>query len=648
MISNAAIVHEGTFIANSGSPPTVSVLAVNSVTSGTDQLYLASVSIFGSGVTVSSISGGGLTWTLQKSQCSERLTSAKVEVWQAFGSPGATFNTTVTLSGAAVVSAAVSRYSGADTTTPTQGAAGSNTGGMNGACPGTGTDDLNLSLSLTSSQNDSFLYVASHPRNKLLEVADDDVNYTRRAGMTNADGGDGASLYVHDRSLATAGTDSADHALVAGRETSWDMAGLVINPAAAGGAVLLVVGDKTTPSAQDAAKKTLIESWGYTVTMIDDAESQAAFDAAVATSDVAYVSEEVSSSNVGTKLTGACIGVLNEEADLLDELGISSTYGSFTSSTIDITDNSHYITSPFSTGSLTIASLAQELRSVSGTIAGGAQALAEQPASANVTLTVIEAGGALTSPPGGTAAGRRVKPPWGGNAFDINTLDTNGQLMMRRTIEWGASGGACSATPAVTSAVAEISPNDVATSSTANAFSYDIQATIGGGDTGVDTVAITVPAGFGAPTITGVQVDGVGVAYTNNTTGNAISVDLTTKVTASSKLTVLFNADAPITQDLTGVTFLSTVDDSGTGDVAQSTTEGNGDGNAGDLNSWTVTTTTGRLPGCGPRGLVPRGMALPQAAVHRRRRRFFRSDKLPRPGQHPVGYRSGGRCASGL
>ena len=149
------------------------------------------------------------------------------------------------------------------------------------------------------------------------------------------------------------------------------------------------------------------------------------------------------------------------------------------------------------------------------------------------------------------------------------------------------------ATPAVTTAVAEISPNDVTTSSTGNSFSYDIQATIGGAATGVDTVAITVPGSFGAPTITGVQVDGSGVAYTNNTSGNAISIELTTKVTASSKITVLFDSDAPVTQDLTGVDFLSTVDDSSNADAAQSTTEGNGDGDGGDANSWTVTTTDG-------------------------------------------------------
>ena len=85
--------------------------------------------------------------------------------------------------------------------------------------------------------------------------------------------------------------------------------------------------------------------------------------------------------------------------------------------------------------------------------------------------------------------------------------------------------------PAVTSAVAEISPNNVTTSSTGNSFSYDIQAIMLGGDTGVDRVTITVPVSFGAPTVTDVEVDGTPVAYTDNTAGNAISVDLTTKVT---------------------------------------------------------------------------------------------------------------------
>ena len=144
---------------------------------------------------------------------------------------------------------------------------------------------------------------------------------------------------------------------------------------------------------------------------------------------------------------------------------------------------------------------------------------------------------------------------------------------------------------AVTSAGAEISPNDVTTSSTGNAFAYDIQTTVNGGDSGVDRIAITVPGSFGPGTVSDVLVDGVPVSYTDNTSGNDISVDLTTKVTYSARFTILFTADAPTTQDLTGVDFLSTVDDSGEPAAAQATTEGNGDGDAGDNNDWTVTTT---------------------------------------------------------
>jgi hypothetical protein len=66
--------------------------------------------------------------------------------------------------------------------------------------------------------------------------------------------------------------------------------------------------------------------------------------------------------------------------------------------------------------------------------------------------------------------------------------------------------------PAVTSAVAEIAPNDVPTGSTATPYTYDILPTIGGGDTGIDQVEITVPGTFGVPTVTGVRVGGTAQA----------------------------------------------------------------------------------------------------------------------------------------
>ena len=98
--------------------------------------------------------------------------------------------------------------------------------------------------------------------------------------------------------------------------------------------------------------------------------------------------------------------------------------------------------------------------------------------------------------------------------------------------------------PAVTSSVAEISPNDVVTSSTANAFSYDIQATISGGETGVNKSGDHGAGKLWRTDGYGVQVDGSPVAYSDSTSGQAISVDLTAKVTASSRITVLFSSDA--------------------------------------------------------------------------------------------------------
>jgi uncharacterized repeat protein (TIGR01451 family) len=149
---------------------------------------------------------------------------------------------------------------------------------------------------------------------------------------------------------------------------------------------------------------------------------------------------------------------------------------------------------------------------------------------------------------------------------------------------------AAAGSPAVTSATAEISPNDVTTSSTGVEFIYAILPVIGSG-TGVDSIEITVPNSFGDPTVDSVRVDGTAVTYNNYTSGKLIAITLDTKVTADDSIQVYCTADAPTLADALGQDFTSTVDDSGTGAAAQATAEGSADGDAGDNNSWTVTTT---------------------------------------------------------
>ena len=204
--------------------------------------------------------------------------------------------------------------------------------------------------------------------------------------------------------------------------------------------LLLVVVDPGSLTAQDSDKKTLIESWGHTVTLIDDDAVQSEFDSAILANDVAYVSASVSDTTLGSKLVNAGIGVVNEKANLVDEFGFSTTRSGANLTQIDITDNSHSITTGFAIGPLTIHSSPQPSYMLSGSLAAGLGVLANGEGSSAPGLAVLETGASLSS--GDTAAGRRVKLPWGGAAFDLSFMNADGQTIMQRAIEWGAGLGA--------------------------------------------------------------------------------------------------------------------------------------------------------------------------------------------------------------
>ena len=220
-------VHQGTVTA---SATTASSLNVSNVSAGSNSLYLASVAIYSNNYReVSSISGGGLTWTRVKRQCSAKIIQPWVELWSATGSPSGSFAATITLSGSPTRwSAAISRYTGADLTNPLEGTAGSNTKGLNPSCPNdrTGVDNAAAALTLTASQGNSVLYVATHSRNKTM--ATPAASFTQRAFVSNTSGGDGANLYIHERTVTSAGTTNVSHTLSVAAD--WDMIGVVIRP----------------------------------------------------------------------------------------------------------------------------------------------------------------------------------------------------------------------------------------------------------------------------------------------------------------------------------------------------------------------------------------------------------------------------------
>ena len=210
--------------------------------------------------------------------------------------------------------------------------------------------------------------------------------------------------------------------------------------------LLMVVVDPLNLTVSEADKKTQVESWGYTVNLIDEAESQTNFDAALASNAVVYIPETINPANVGSKLTAATIGIVNEEKMLLVELGFSRDFDSNSRSEIVILDNSHSITSGLALGTTTILTSNQPLTFTNSGAAPGAQTLAETNQVASFfepSLLTLETNAALWG--GGFSAGRRVALPWGDTGFNISALNADGLMIMQRAIEWAA--GAVSVTP---------------------------------------------------------------------------------------------------------------------------------------------------------------------------------------------------------
>jgi Tfp pilus assembly protein PilX len=237
---------------------------------------------------------------------------------------------------------------------------------------------------------------------------------------------------------------NANGRLLLQRALAWG-AGAAVTSA---GNVLLVVVDPGSLTAQEDAKKALIESWGYTVNLIDESDSQANFDAAAAANDVAYIPQDITSSNLGTKLRDAAIGVVNEEGEQVDELGISQDKLFKSRHEIDVINNTHYITQPFATGLLIFTSSDQSVHMLAANQAPGLLTLGQSFNTGSIwepSLAVIKTGDDLWG--GGTAAGRRVELPWGGGTFDINQLTDDGRTIMQRAIEWGAGVGCASSKP---------------------------------------------------------------------------------------------------------------------------------------------------------------------------------------------------------
>ncbi len=222
---------------------------------------------------------------------------------------------------------------------------------------------------------------------------------------------------------------NANGRLLMQRAIAWAMRA----DAGSSGKLLMVVGNDNILTSQEDAKKSLLESWGFAVSVIDKDDSQGEFDTAIASADVVFVTEDVNAADVSTKLTGAIIGVVSEEMNLSDELGISASIEWESSTTLNIDTVGHYITSTLAVGPAVVFSSTESVARLDGAIAPGLSQLASL--SAELMLVALDTGANTYS--GGNAAGRRVLLPWGGDNMDVNNLTADGLTIFRRALEWG-------------------------------------------------------------------------------------------------------------------------------------------------------------------------------------------------------------------
>ncbi|MFK7788991.1 MAG: hypothetical protein AB8C95_05770 [Phycisphaeraceae bacterium] len=201
--------------------------------------------------------------------------------------------------------------------------------------------------------------------------------------------------------------------------------------------LLFVAGQGSSISAQDQAKKDLFESWGYVVTVIDDSDAASVYESAAANSDLIFISEEVNSGSVNTKLRDHAIGIVTDEGYLHDDFGLTSGNGATSASAadIDLVDTDHAITKGFDTGSLVFINNAIPFRYVTSSIASGVTVLADTSGTGTeAVMLCADIGDTLHH---GPAVGRRVIFP-SNSDLDVNDLTSNGLTLLQRSLRWVA------------------------------------------------------------------------------------------------------------------------------------------------------------------------------------------------------------------
>ncbi len=254
--------------------------------------------------------------------------------------------------------------------------------------------------------------------------------------------GDG-SIDDTDASLIDQGGDPFTLSVRGEFEGVSQIVSVTVEPRVKGSRVLMVMKDVSKPEAVDKLLISMFESWGCIIDTIDEDTSRANCQAAAAGKDVVYIASSCSSGTIGTKFTYVPVAVVTHEAALNDEFGFNSAREvRIESDTVEIVDNTLYITENFPLGNMKILWEKQGLRYLNGPLTPAAMMLAQfqsanKPFAAAMEKGVPTATGGRSAPNGSVTPARRVYLPWTADA-DPSWLTDQGRELVLRSLEWGA------------------------------------------------------------------------------------------------------------------------------------------------------------------------------------------------------------------
>jgi hypothetical protein len=144
------------------------------------------------------------------------------------------------------------------------------------------------------------------------------------------------------------------------------------------------------------------------------------------------------------------------------------------------------------------------------------------------------------------------------------------------------------------SALAEVVPHAVQAGSTAAPFDIYLLPQFQGTDTGINHLLIDLPDGYGATSVTAVEVSGSSVSFADHSSTGMGEVILASRITTAVPVHVRLLANVPTELDSTGSGFVVLFDDSTTALLPQAAIEGNANA-ISDGNSWMVSVVPGPL-----------------------------------------------------